>query len=479
MQWSKKPCSYLKTLIRQVQTGEQTQEVRLSEDMPDIGHVISTWGQPVIRSRQWQGDSISLSGGVSVWVLYFPEHGGTVEPMEVWVPFQMRWNLPQTQREGNMRFQCRLQGLDARMLSARKMMVRAEVAVLAEVLERTETDIYVPEDIPEDVQLLRETYPAVLPVEAGEKQFRFEEEIHIPQVKNWISWGVEPVITERSVVGNRLVFRGNGLLQYVYLDQGERICRGRTEIPFAQFVELDKEYGKDGTGDLMLAVASLEAETTAEGAKVSCEVNAQYVIRERELLEVVQDGYSPTSPVELTVEMLQLPMELDRRREKIQIPVELSQEKPLDILLFADFPTEFREEEAIRLKLSGSFQVLCEDAEQKLQTVSRDWAQELDIPAAENVKLVTTVQSVLMNETTGEIELESVFEANEQIPMVTDLSVGEKVTEERPSLIIRSMNKDSLWELAKSTGSTVEAIRKANGLTQEPEPGQLLLIPVS
>jgi LysM repeat protein len=41
------------------------------------------------------------------------------------------------------------------------------------------------------------------------------------------------------------------------------------------------------------------------------------------------------------------------------------------------------------------------------------------------------------------------------------------------------MDTDSLWELAKETGSTMDAIRKANGLTQEPRQGQMLLIPVT
>ena len=50
---------------------------------------------------------------------------------------------------------------------------------------------------------------------------------------------------------------------------------------------------------------------------------------------------------------------------------------------------------------------------------------------------------------------------------------------DRPSLILRRVGEEGLWEVAKSAGSTVEAIQKANGLQEEPEPGRLLLIPVS
>ena len=49
---------------------------------------------------------------------------------------------------------------------------------------------------------------------------------------------------------------------------------------------------------------------------------------------------------------------------------------------------------------------------------------------------------------------------------------------DRPSLILCRMGQEPLWELAKESLSTVEAIRQANGLTEDPAPNQMLLIPV-
>ena len=48
----------------------------------------------------------------------------------------------------------------------------------------------------------------------------------------------------------------------------------------------------------------------------------------------------------------------------------------------------------------------------------------------------------------------------------------------RPSLVLRRMRDDSLWDIAKACGSTVEAIRHANRLEGEPDPDRMLLIPV-
>ena len=64
--------------------------------------------------------------------------------------------------------------------------------------------------------------------------------------------------------------------------------------------------------------------------------------------------------------------------------------------------------------------------------------------------------------------------------MITAMETGEERQPDpnRPSLILRRAGESRLWDIAKSAGSTVEAIRSANGLTGEPNPEQMLLIPV-
>ena len=70
--------------------------------------------------------------------------------------------------------------------------------------------------------------------------------------------------------------------------------------------------------------------------------------------------------------------------------------------------------------------------------------------------------------------------AEQEFPMITALELGElqEPDQNRPSLILRRCGTDSLWELAKASGSTVAAIREANGLAGEPVAEQMLLIPV-
>ena len=79
----------------------------------------------------------------------------------------------------------------------------------------------------------------------------------------------------------------------------------------------------------------------------------------------------------------------------------------------------------------------------------------------------------------GELTLCRRSMGDNPIPMVTGLEITrEETAAERPGLILRRAGSASVWDMAKACGSTEEAIRQANGLTEEPAPGQMLLIPV-
>ena len=93
--FERKAISCLNTALRQVQNSEQTLEMKLPEGMPDVGQVLTAWGQPILRSKEWRDDQVQFTGGMMVWVLYAPENGGEEQCVQGWIPFQMRWDLPE------------------------------------------------------------------------------------------------------------------------------------------------------------------------------------------------------------------------------------------------------------------------------------------------------------------------------------------------------------------------------------------------
>lgn len=495
LQFNRRVSSCLRTALREIQNLEQTHEIKLPDSMPDIGRVLAAWTQPILRGKEWMPDSVAMSGGMQVWVLYAPEDGTQLRCIDSWIPFQMRWDLPEATPEGKVRIVCNTRFVDARSVSARKIMVRTGIAAMAEALAPKEFAVYIPESVPDGVELLRSTYPVRLPREAGEKTFVMDEDLavpaSVPQPEKLLYYTIRPQTTDQKVLGNKMVFRGNGNLHVLFLSEEGQLHSWDFELPFSQFAELDGSFSTDAHGDVTLCPTSLELELDDEGhLRLKCGVVGQYLVDEPEMLELVEDAYSPGRELKIRQEMLELPAILETRRENLYgeqtVPAEAN--IAADLQFLADFPRQRRNGNRVEMEVPGIFQVLYYGADGSVQSANGRWTGQLSMDADEASQITAQpaqpqTQVYLGNGSMivkGEVPLQMTTTGTRGLPMVTGLELGEQRQPEpnRPSLILRRAGESGLWDIAKSTGSTMEAIRKVNGLQAEPAPDQMLLIPV-
>lgn len=491
LQFHKKEVPFLRTVMRQEQSQEQTQEVRLPEGLPDIGRVITAWGQTVIRGKEWRSGGMSVSGGVMAWVLYAPEDGSAAQCVEAWLPFQMKWDFPEPEQDGVIAVYPLLTGVDARSTSARKMMVRSNVSILAEAMCASHTSVYEPDEMPDDIRILKNTYPMCLPAEAGEKAFQLEEPLHIPETKpapvSLIRCSLHAEVTEQRLLTDKLIFRGNALVTVLYMDEEGKLHRFSEEVPFSQYAELDRDYSDDAKAKVHVLLTNLEVEKGEGQLTLKAGLSGQYTIQECRPVTVVEDSYSPSRCVKAQIAELELPAILDRRAERVdaEITPEDNGDRLLDAVFYPEHAKVYREADQVVMELSGNFQLLCEDAEGHLHCQQHRWEDSVHVPAGSTIKAEALVEpdgGIAMdaaNVASGlRLALDVIADAG--IPMHTGVEMGEQAEPdpERPSLILCRTGDRSLWDIAKQTGSTVEAIQKANGLQQEPDGDRVLLIPV-
>lgn len=497
LQFKKSDVRCLNWAARGVQNTELTQELRLPDGMPDIGRILGSWGQVILRSKEWMGDQMMVSGGVMVWVLYAPEDGTEPRSMDAWMPFQLKWKLPACDREGPIRVHALLRCVDSRTVAARKMMLRVGISAMGEALYPVEVSVYQPEEVPGDVELLRSSYPVTLSKEAGEKTFMLDEELtlpgNVPQAEKILAYTVNPEITEQKIMADKVVWKGNGNLHLLYRCPEGRVHTWDFDLPFSQFEDLDQAFGSEAWADLCMGTTSAELEKGEDGQlRLKCGMVAQYLIYDRELIEVIEDGYSPNRSVELKTEVLDVPALLEQKKESVQVEQTLNgvYGDMVDLQFLPDFPIQYRTDDNIELELPGIFQYLCYSDDGSLQGGSARCNGQYSLKAGDECQLHTVVWP--MGRTTvldsgehqqlrGQLGLQMQCTSKEGIPMVTGLELGEVQEPDpgRPSLILRRFGDTKLWDIAKETGSTVSAIQKANYLEAEPEVGQILLIPVS
>ena len=489
--------SCLRQAAWEVKTEEQTQEVKLPDTMPDVGKVLGAWGQVLIRGKEWRGSGMSVSGGVMAWVLYLPE--GETEPRSVdtRIPFQIRWDFPQTQRDGAILAEALLKNIDARSVSARKLMVRSVVSIAGCAMEPTTVEVFAPDSIPEDVYLLRSTYPMQIPTEYGEKAFNMDEELPLPgscqSARRLLHYNMHPEITDQKIMADKVVFRGTAHIHTLCKCEDGMVKSCHLELPFSQYGDLEREYDPNATVRIVPAVTNLDMELQENGMlRIKAGLVGQYVIYDHKPVEVVEDAYSPRRSVKLQTIPLQVPSVLEQKQESIQINqlLEGVSGEVVDISFVADQPRLDRRGEGMDMELQGAFQALYYDEEGNLTGGNVRWGEERRLDMPRDVKLAATCRMVGMPQGDPGMEgirlrmdmsLDTTATEESGVNMVAGLELGEITTPatDRPSLILRRVGEESLWDMAKLYGSTEDAIRKANGLTDEPVPGQILIIPVA
>ena len=487
--------SCLKTVKQDVQTQEQTQEVKLSEGLPDMGRVLGAWGQSVLRGKQWQAEEATVSCGAMVWVLYAPEDGSYPRMVETWIPMELHWQIPAGRQDGRLWVNCLLRNVDARMTGPRRLMVRANMAVRMQAYCPDKIDISQPENVPEDVQLLKRNHRVCLPVEMGEKSFQLDEELEMPsscpKVASFLQTRLFPRIVDKRVMSDKVVFRGTANLRVLYRGEDEGLYGWDFEVPFSQYADLDGEYSEEASVMLMPQVTGLETDGDEEGRiRLKAGLTCQYVACDRKDIPVVEDAYSPIRKVEPQVQTLVLPaienMESQPLLLQHAMPVEGA---VVDASVLCDQVRKQSLPEQIRLEIPAMGQILYYDMDGGLQSTASRWEESIYTESAPDgnmeVNILPTGQcSAEPGENGMTVEtnviLETVVTATKGLPMVTGLEMGQPMPKDpnRPSVILRRVGTDGLWEVAKETGSSVEAIYKANGLQEDPEEGRMLLIPI-
>lgn len=488
LQFRKEPISYLRTVINELQTQEQTQELRIPDGMPDIGRVIASWAQVLIRGKEWRMGGIGVNGGVMVWVLYAPEDGTEPQSVETWLPFQMKWDIDATSQDGTICATPFLQSVDARSISARKMIVRAGFGIMAHARIKGKAELGIPESLPEDVYILKNNYPMVLALESGEKPFTIEDKLELPPAmhapEKIVYYKLCPEVTEEKLMTDKLLFRGKINVHLLYLCAQNQLHHWDTELPFSQYAELGQDFLDIANSAIQIAVTNSELEKGSDG-KLTLKVGllGQYTIYDRVEIPVVEDAYSPRRQLQLQTEPLKLPAVLDTVTEMIR-PMQESDLALEDVVFYPDAPRTYRDDNGICTELSGQFYGLGSDQQGLMEGTVLRWEESRELPADADVRVELSLVSECAEPMGDKPETNMImvarYLADRELSMVTGLELGEvrEYDPERPGLILRRKGEQSLWEIAKQAGSTVEMIQKVNDITQEPEADKMLLIPV-
>lgn len=482
---------YLRPVLRETKTVEETAETIIPDSCPDVAEILFTSGTAFLRGKDISEGSIAVSAGVSASVLVQPEGRDAPELVEVYIPLSTKVENSLMKSGMLSSAKAELRRIDSHMVNPRKVLVRVTVALTLSVWESCkEEHVTVPANAP--AELLTKTEALKLMTNLGEKNYTVEDTVRLnPEGagRTLISCGTKITHTESRLTGTRAVFKGEIVLDALYLDNEGKLQNGTGTLPFSQYIDLG-DCGDEDELRLETCLTGADVEFSADGGglNVTLQLLSKAQVWASRELKYLADLYTLKGQAEPEREKRSYESLLDRQYfsptargtipgvggrvgKCVCIPGEVTHTKAGETTEFTmPVLVQVLSEEDGRL-LGGSakvnlvfrtqaapgcrFEVLAED----LNAAAAASGGSMDVQVSGTVS-VSTCGSHEITEVTG-------CEVSEMEP-----------AGDRPGLVIRRPAPgETLWDIARQYRTTVAAISAANGLDGEPGSDTLLLIP--
>lgn len=476
---------------------EETLESIVPDAFPDVARVVSASGRAFLKDKELGEGVLRLTGTAKVTVLYIPEGEELPRALEIAIPFQYQRDDPKFHAGCPVLADVQAASADAHTINPRKLLARVNVAVWAAAYDRERRELSADLMVGKGEGLQKLIAPrkcCVIP-DVLEKGFAFSDVLRPPasrpELEELLLYRAELGTADAKFIGKKLVLKGDVQLSVVYRS-GEGVCQTRFELPYSQILDIG-ELPDEAEPEVAVALKNVDCRAREGELEVALEMLAQAAVWERRSVSLISDAYCVGQPIDVerapvrlcTMAERSARRELGRKLCESGIPAK----QVLDCGAAVSSLTAAPAEGGISYTAQVNASILYLSEDDALCSV------EVDIPVTCRVDVPSGCECACRCRPVGECTavpvtggLEVRFEAEftwnvtreEQSACVTGVKPGEvRDTGPRPSVVIRRVERgETLWDIAKSCGSTVDDIRCANTLPgEEAAAGALLLIP--
>ena len=493
---------FFETVVDTTLYQEETAESIVPDSCPDIARVVSVSGIPCLTERMVQDGRGELAGQVKTTLLYRPEGAGSLRRIEVPVPFRCTISGAGISSTAKIVAIPRLQAADARVLNPRKILIRVNLAIGVQIftpqVQRFCSSIGCNENA--GIEQLEERCATYFAADIQEKNFTFSDELPIGGrggVEELLDQFVDFHCNESKIIGNKLIFKGDADLHLLYR-VGDSMEGADYKLPFSQILEV-AELGETTDCALEFQLTGLECARGGDNGNlvyVTFEVLAQSVIWEQREWTIIRDFYSTSAQSEAEYCPCQfyqrLGEESDHQSIRELIETERAVKTVLDTSLKLGAVTRSREGGQVLLSTAANLQILYLGEDDEFYSASHQVTVNSRFDCPEDGACMAQCFSegdVFATPVSGGVEVRFAVSFRALLASrrsMVILKAGKlKAWDEsgqnevRPSIVLRQMEGDeSLWDVAKSCGTTRAVILSANKLENESDcRGHMLLIP--
>ena len=473
------------------------------DSKPDVLSTICTSGVVCIYKKELLNDKIRIDGNIDTYIMYLADdEKDKVRGISTALNFSETINVPGCQEGMNERTEIKLKSIECKVINGRKIGIKATLEVIIEIYSNDEVEIINEIQNANEIQILKERLKIDSLVGRGESKIYAKETVKINDednlaeiLKSNISIGNKDI----KISYNKVLAKAEANVKLMYLTEDGRINNVSAQIPIVGFVDIPNVV-EDNICDVDYEIKNLVIKLNSveeHSLYIEMEIGVKVTVYEEKEVNLIQDLYSPCEKLEFNKKKISTIMnkrnikETKQIRDKISVR-DIGNKNIIDVDVFPVIENENRLNNRVvyegNLELNMILNNQDMNIERKIEKIPFEYIiEDVDGVDSSNLRMTMEVanQDFIVQDG-GIINANVDLMVNSEISQNSNLNImdeiqtnGEREAEDYSIVMYIVKKGDTLWNIAKEFGSTVDGIVRVNGIENPNQiyPGDKLFIP--
>mgnify|MGYP004587750353 FL=1 len=473
------------------------------DSKPDILNTIGTSGIASIYKKELQSEKVRLDGTVNAYIMYMPDGADdTVRGLNTSVDFSESLNVPNCQEGMNAISDVKIKSIEAKVINGRKIGIKATLEVNLKIYSNENVEIINEVQNEDDVQILKEDLKLNSLVGTGSTKIYAKDNIQIDNMDNLaeiLQAQVCLVDKDIKISYNKVLTKAEAEIKIMYLTEDNRINVVTYKIPVVGFIDIP-DVSEENICDVNYEIKNIIIKPNSQDEHsiyVEIEIEVTCCAYEEKQINLIQDMYSPTQ--NLNFEKKQITTMTSKQNisgvKQIREKINMNDIDGLNLLDVETTPVIINENKIntkIMYEAELNMKFIFENSRKQINVKDAKIPFEYTIENIQNGESLNTncdmgikSQDFIIQDG-GDISCNVDVQADTSMYRTANLNMIDSIVEDGEreeqdySLVIYVVKKgDTLWNIAKEFGSTVDGIARTNGIEDRDKiyPGQKLYIP--
>lgn len=470
------------------------------DSKPDILSTICTSGVVCIYKKDILDEKIRIDGSINTYITYLADdEKDKIRGINTSLDFSEILNIPGCKEGMNERIKTKLKTIECKVINGRKIGIKATLEVESEIYSNDEVEIINEIKDVENIEVLNQELNVNSLVGLGETKIYAKDTITINSEDNIgeiLKNDVCICDKDIKISYNKILTKAEALIKIMYLTEDNRINSVTTKIPVVGFIDIPN-VNEQNICDINYEIKNIIIKLNSaeeHSIYVELEVGVKAFVYEEKQINLIQDLYSPCENLEFdtrritTIANKKSKKDIKQIREKVMLE-NSGNDEILDVQINPAIEKENKLNNKIIYEGTIYLNFIMKNSNMQINTRNAQMPFEyvMEDVTDSNVDMeIEVANSDFFVQDGGVINSNIDLLINQNLYNSVNLNIMNEIKSNGPrdledySVIIYIVQKgDTLWNIAKKFGSTVDDIVKVNNIENENKisVGQKLFIP--